>query len=222
MKKKQKKKKIIKDTTPHYTLAEELINSISHGIGAGLAIAALVLMIVKSSTVAQVLCSITFGVTMIFLYTISCIYHALSSKLKGKRVLRVIDHCNVFLLVWGTYVPVAILGVKGIWGYALLAFVTTITIIGIILSCINLDKHQVSEVVCHLLNGWSITVAFKILLTNIGSWGVALLLAGGILYSVGALLYGIGAKKKYMHCVFHFFCLAASICHFLCVYLYIL
>ena len=179
-------------------------------------------MIVKSSTVAEVLCSITFGVTMIFLYTISCIYHALSSKLKGKRVLRVIDHCNVFLLVWGTYVPVAILGVKGIWGYALLAFVTTITIIGIILSCINLDKHQVSEVICHLLNGWSITIAFKILLTNIGRMGVAFLLAGGILYSVGALLYGIGAKKKYMHCVFHFFCLAASICHFLCVYLYIL
>ena len=200
-----KKKKLIKDTTPHYTLKEELINSISHGIGAGLAIASLVLMIVKSSTVAEVLCSITFGITMIFLYTISCIYHALSSKLKGKRVLRVIDHCNVFLLVWGTYVPVAILGVKGIWGYALLAFVTTITIIGIILSCINLDKHQVSEVVCHLLNGWSITIAFKILLTNIGSMGVAFLLAGGILYSIGALLYGIGAKKKYMHCVFHFF-----------------
>ena len=217
-----KKKKLIKDTTPHYTLKEELINSISHGIGAGLAIASLVLMIVKSSTVAEVLCSITFGITMIFLYTISCIYHALSSKLKGKRVLRVIDHCNVFLLVWGTYVPVAILGVKGIWGYALLAFVTTITIIGIILSCINLDKHQVSEVVCHLLNGWSITIAFKILLTNIGSMGVAFLLAGGILYSIGALLYGIGAKKKYMHCVFHFFCLAASICHFLCIYLYTL
>ena len=159
---------------------------------------------------------------MIILYTISCIYHSLSPKLKGKKVLRVIDHCNVFMLVLGTYVPVSLLSVGNKTGLFLLLFVTTITTIGIILSCINIDKYQLLEVICHLLNGWSIIIAFNILLNNIGKNGVTLLLAGGIVYTIGAIIYGIGSKVKYMHCVFHFFCLAGTILHFLSIYLYIL
>lgn len=207
---------------PKYSLSEELINSISHGIGFLLAIVGLVLMLVKANTwVEYVTCSI-FGTTMILLYIISCIYHALSSKIIGKKVLRVLDHCNVYLLVYGTYIPIALLGVKGTLGWFLFGFVTLITLIGIILSSISMDKLQVFEVICHLLNGWSILIGMKSLYLNMSFNGIFLLLIGGILYSVGAILYGIGAKKKYMHSIFHFFCLGGTIFHFFAIYFYLL
>lgn len=210
------------NTIPNYSLAEELINAISHGIGAGLAIAGLVLLIIKADSAIEIITSIIFGVTMISLYTMSCIYHSLSPKLKGKKVLRIIDHCNVFMLVLGTYVPVALLGVGGKVGWLLLLFVFMVTTIGIVLSCINIDKYTVLEVICHLLNGWSIIIGVNILIANIGRTGVYLLLAGGIFYTVGAIIYGIGSKVKYMHSLFHFFCLAGTTLHFLAIYLYIL
>ena len=101
---------------PDYTLGEELFNAISHGIGAGLSIAALVLMVIRAQGALAVTSVSLFGSAMILLYTISCIYHALSPRLKGKGVLRVIDHCNVFLLVYGTYIPASLLGVGGTAG----------------------------------------------------------------------------------------------------------
>lgn len=207
---------------PKYSLFEELINSISHGIGAALSILGLILLIIKSSSALEVVTCSIFGATMIILYTMSCIYHALSPRIKGKKVLRILDHCNVFMLVWGTYLPVSLLAVGNLKGILLLIFVSIITIIGITLTCINIDKYQVFEVICHLLNGWSIALSFTNLLRNIGFFGVLLLILGGITYSVGAIIYGIGAHKKYMHCLFHFFCLAGTILHFLCIYIYVL
>lgn len=216
-----KKKKI---TIPKYSLSEELINSISHGIGAILSIVGLILLIIKASKVSAsvVIISIIFGITMISLYTMSCIYHALSPKLKAKKVLRVLDHCNVYLLVLGTYIPVALIGISGIYGWILFSFVTFITILGITFTAINIDKFQVFSVICHLLNGWSILLCIKILLNNISTNGVIFLILGGIMYSIGAILYGIGSKKKYMHCIFHIFCIAGTLFHFFTIYFYVL
>lgn len=103
---------------PIYNLAEELINSISHGIGAILSIVGLVLLIIKASNyhTFEVTTVIIFGTTMVLLYTISCVYHGLSSKIKGKKVLRVLDHCNVYLLVFGTVIPIALLGITSVSG----------------------------------------------------------------------------------------------------------
>lgn len=207
---------------PKYSLSEELINSISHGLCGIFAIVATILMIVKSNTPMEYVTTSIFGTTMIILYIISCIYHALSPKLTGKKVLRVIDHCNVYLLVLGTYIPVSLLGVKGILGWILFGIVTTITIIGIILSCIKIDKFQVLEVICHLINGWSIIIAINTLYKNMTLNGVIFLALGGVMYTVGSILYGIGAKKKYMHSVFHFFCIFGTIFHFIAIYLYLL
>jgi len=207
---------------PKYTLSEELINSISHGIGGIFGIVALILMLIKSKTPMEYVTASIFGTTMIILYIISCIYHALSPKIKGKKVLRVLDHCNVYLLVLGTYIPISLLGVKGLLGWILFSLVTIITIIGIALSCCSLDKFQMFEVICHLINGWSILLAFKTLYINITFTGILFLILGGIMYSLGAILYGIGIKKKYMHSVFHFFCLAGTIFHFIAIYTYIL
>lgn len=207
---------------PKYSLAEELINSISHGLGAIFSIVALVLMLVKAHTPLQYVTVSIFGTTMILLYVISCVYHALSPRLTGKKVLRVLDHCNVFLLVFGTYIPVALLGVGGALGWWLFGLVALVTTVGITLTAINTDKFQMLEVICHLINGWSILIGIKSMLTNMGLAGVILALTGGISYSIGAILYSLGKNHKYAHSIFHFFCLAGTVLQWLAIYLCLL
>lgn len=207
---------------PKYTLAEELWNSISHGLAAIFAIVATILMIVKANTALEYVTVSVYGTTMIILYVISCVYHALSRRLTGKKVLRVIDHCNVFLLVLGTYTPVALLGVGGALGWWLFGFVTLVSIIGITFSAINTDRFQVAEVICHLLNGWSILIGIRPLYEHMDLAGVILLLLGGLAYTAGAIFYGIGAKHRYVHSVFHFFCIAGTVLQWCAIYLCLL
>ena len=217
-----KEKKKINIRVPKYTLGEELFNSISHGLGALLAIAALVLMVVKAKgPLAETTVSL-FGSTMVILYTLSCIYHALPPSLEGKKVLRVLDHCNVYLLVFGTYIPVALLGVGGSLGWILFGVVALVTVLGIVLTSIGIDKFQALEVICHLINGWSILFGISKLLTNMGFNGVLFLILGGVVYTIGSILYGVGSKKKYMHSVFHIFCIVGTLLHFISVYFYLL
>lgn len=207
---------------PKYTLAEELWNSISHGLAAIFAIVATVLMIVKADTALEYITVSIYGTTMIVLYVISCIYHALSRRLTGKKVLRVIDHCNVFLLVLGTYTPVALLGVGGALGWWLFGFVALISVIGITLSAVAIDRFQIPEVICHLLNGWSILIGIQSLYEHMGFAGVLLLFLGGLAYTFGAILYGVGAKHRYAHSVFHLFCIAGTVLQWCAIYLCLL
>lgn len=209
---------------PNYSLSEELINSISHGVASIFSIVGLIMLVIKAANKgAMAVTTVTlFGTTMIILYTISCIYHALSPKITGKKVMRVIDHCNVFLLVFGTIIPVALVGIEGYLGWTYFSIVALVTLIGIVFSAIDVDKNQKIEVICHLINGWSVTLFSKTLITNIGTVGFLFVVLGGVMYSLGAILYGIGSKKKYMHSVFHFFCIFGTIFHYLAIYLYIL
>ncbi len=221
-KKEKNKNRLSKIMIPNYSLGEELFNSISHGIGALLCIAALVLMIVKSHSALEYVCTSLFGTTMIILYTISCVYHALSGNLLGKKVLRVIDHCNVYLLVFGTYIPMSLLGIGGVEGWIFFSLVGIVTLIGIVLSCIDIEKFQVLEVVCHLGNGWAALLAIPSLLNTIGMNGLICLILGGVMYTIGSILYGLGKHKKYMHSIFHLFCLLGTMFHFITVYCYLL
>lgn len=163
-----------------------------------------------------------FGATMVLLYTTSCLYHASASNKISKKILRLLDHCNVFLLVFGTIIPIALIGIGGFEGWICFSVAAFVTVFGITMSVINIDKVQLLEVICHLINGWGILVYVKILVENIGSAGLLLVILGGIMYTIGALLYRIGIKKKYMHSLFHFFCLLGTLFHFLAIYLYIL
>ena len=216
----EKKKLNIK--IPNYTLGEELFNSISHGIGAALAVAALVLMVVKAHNPLPETTVSLFGATMIILYTMSCIYHALSPNLEGKKVLRVIDHCNVFLLVFGTYIPVSLLGVGGAEGWILFGVIGAFTIIGIVFTAINVDKYKVIATICHVINGWSILIGIPELINNAGHEGLLFMILGGVMYTIGSVLYGLGSKKKYMHCIFHVFCLLGTFFHFWSIYMYLI
>ena len=207
---------------PNYTLGEEIFNAISHGIGGLLSIIALILMLMKAKTPLAIVSVSVFGFAMIVLYVISCVYHALSKRVKGKKALRVIDHCNVFFLVLGTYAPVSLLGVGGWLGWTLLGVVFAFAATGISLNGVNVDKFKASSVICHLMCGWSILFGIPALLSTMGRAGVCWLAAGGAAYTAGSVLYGIGAKKKYFHSVFHIFCLIGTACHFLGVYGYLL
>lgn len=215
-------KRNLKIKIPVYSLGEEIFNSISHGIGALLSIAALVLMVIKAQGALAKVTVTLFGTTMIILYTISCIYHALSFRVEGKKVLRVLDHCNVYLLVYGTYIPVCLIGVGGSLGWFLFGLVSCITVLGIVLTSIKIDKFQILEVICHLINGWSILIGLSKLCETIGKTGIFYLILGGILYTVGSIIYGIGSKKKYMHCLFHLFCLCGTFLHFWMIYFYLI
>lgn len=211
-------------TIPRYTLGEELINSISHGVGAGLGITALVLCIVKSCSPLdgyKLASSIVFGVTTTLLYLMSCLYHALKVN-RAKRVFRVIDHCTIFLLIAGTYTPYTLNTLRGVTGWVLFGIVWGVGILGIVLNAVSLKKFAKLSVACYIALGWVVIFASKELIASLDRGGLWLLLAGGIAYTVGAVLYGIGAKKRYFHSVFHFFCLIGTALHFFSIYFYVL
>ena len=216
----QVKKRTI--SIPDYTMGEEICNAVTHGLGALLSAVALTLLAIRAHGALSIITVTLFGVAMIQLYTVSCVYHALSPSLAGKKVLRVIDHCNVFLLVFGTYLPVALLGVGGSEGWILLGIVALFTVLGIVLTAIDVDRFQAASVVCHLLSGWSILFGIPSLLRTVGSTGLLYMILGGVMYSIGAVLYGAGKSKRYRHSVFHIFCLLGTFCHFWAVYHYLL
>lgn len=207
---------------PKYNLTEELINSISHGIFAGISIALLVLLVVKAHGAKSEVSVSLFGSSMIILYTISCIYHALSPNILGKKVLRVIDHSNVYILVFCTYLPISFIAIGGLLGWIIFTILLIVTIAGIITTSINIEKFQKLEVICHLINGWGSLIFIKILLESMGKEGVLFLILGGFFYTIGAILYGLGSKKKYMHSVFHFFCMLGTFFHFLTIYFFVI
>ncbi len=207
---------------PKYSLKEELINSISHGIGAIMSIVALIFCCLKANSIHSMIGVCLYGSFMIILYTISCIYHALSPKIIGKRILRIIDHCNVLIMVAGTYMPICLSLLYGNIGWITFGIVWTITIIGVIFNAINVDKYSKLSVICNLILGWGALLLIKPMLKIVSFQGIKYLILGGIMYTIGSVLYGLGKKIPYMHSVFHFFVLFGSIFHFLFIYFYCL
>ncbi len=209
---------------PKYSLSEELLNAISHGLGALFGIVGTVLCIVKAANTGdpwRIVSGSIFGVTVLLLYLMSCLYHALKVNM-AKRVFRVIDHCTIFLLIAGTYTPFTLVTLRGTIGWVLFGTVWGMAVLGITLNAVNLKKFSKISVACYLVMGWAIIAAFQPLAEALAPQGVSLLIWGGIAYTVGAILYGIGAKVKYFHSVFHFFCLAGTVLHFFAIYLYVL
>lgn len=207
---------------PKYTLVEELLNAISLGVGALLGIAGLVLAIVFSKTPLAVVSSAIYGSTLIILYTISCLYHSFSPKIKAKKVFRVLDHCSVYLLIFGTYMPYLLLVVKGALGWTLWEILLAMTILGIVLNCVDIEKFKKFSMISYIAMGWVIILSFKTVYLNLGKIGTLYLVIGGLCYTIGAIFYKWGKKEKYMHSVFHFLVLAGSIFHFFSIFFYIL
>ena len=209
---------------PKYSLGEELMSSISHGVGGLLGIAGLVLCIVKcfpQHDASKMVGSIIFCLTTIVLYTMSCLYHALKVN-RAKRVFRVIDHCTIFLLIAGTYTPYTLVTLRESGGWWIFGIIWGLAVLGIVFNAISLRKFAKVSVAVYLLMGWLILFSINALRTNLAREGIVLLLCGGVAYTLGATVYGIGSRKKYFHSIFHFFCLAGTVLHFFSIYLYVL
>ena len=213
-----------KITIPKYTLGEELMNAISHGLGVLLGITALVLTVVFSArnhNTIGIVSSCIYGSTMIIMYLMSCIYHALSPKLKAKKVFRIIDHCDIYLFIAGCYTPYCLSLIGGATGWIIFAIIWISAIVGVLLNAINLEKFQVPSMIMYLVMGWMIIFSYNSISALLPKAGLVLLITGGISYTVGAIFCGIGAKKKYFHSIFHLFVLAGSILQFLSIAMYV-
>ena len=209
---------------PKYTLGEELFSAISHGVGSLLSIAGLVLCIVFSAihhNVYAVISSIIYGSTSIILYTMSTLYHSLKVN-NAKRVFRIIDHSSIFILIAGTYTPYCLVVLPASLGWTIFGIEWGCAIIGIILNSIDIKKYKKISMVLYLVMGWMIIFSFKSIINNMNIAGIYLMLAGGILYTIGAIIYGLGKKYKYMHSIFHLFVLSASILFFFSIFLYVI
>lgn len=209
---------------PQYSLAEELMNAISHGVGAALAIAALVVSVVVSAlhqNVWGIVASSIYGGTLIILYTMSTLYHSLKRN-NAKRVFRIIDHCSIYLLIAGTYTPYTLISLRGPVGWTLFGIVWGAAVVGIVFNSIDMNKFKIISLIAYVAMGWVIIFAIKPLYDVIGTGGILWLILGGVLYTVGAVVYVIGKKHKFAHSVFHLFVLAGSIFHFFSILLYVL
>ena len=210
---------------PDYTKGEEIFNMVSHIVGGAIGVAALVLCIIFSAIHKNgygLAGSIVYGVSMITLYTMSSIYHGLKDG-TAKRVMQVLDHCTIYLLIAGTYTPILLSAMRPIdpvASWVLLGVVWGLSALAITLTAIDLKKYAIFSMICYIGMGWCIIVKVPLLIQAVGWGGFWLILAGGLFYTVGAVLYGMGRTKRYMHSVFHLFVVAGSVLHLLAILLY--
>ena len=220
--------KLIDRVLPSYTKGEEIFNMTSHIVGVVLGIVATVLCTIFAAihhNVYGIVSGAIYGVSLILLYTMSSIYHGLSPKLFSKRVFQVLDHCTIFLLIAGCYTPVALCNIReenAVAGWTIFGIIWALAIIGIVLNSIDLKKVKAFSMICYLLMGWCIIFRVDLLIKSVDTAGIILLVAGGIAYTVGAILYGVGKKHKYFHSIFHLFILLGSFLQFFCILLYVM
>ena len=213
---------------PTYTKGEEIFNMVSHIVGGALGIVATALCVIFASihgNVYGIVGGAIYGFTLILLYTISSIYHGLKPDTKAKKVFQVLDHCSIYILIAGSYTPIALCNIRSIdasAGWWIFGIIWFLAILGIVFNAIDLKSTKVFSMTCYLLMGWIIIFKFNLLLQALHINGVILLLAGGIAYTIGAILYGVGKKKKYFHSIFHLFILLGSILQFFAILLYVM
>ncbi len=202
-----------------YPLREEIIHSITHGIGALLAISALVLLVVRAvlrGSIWHVASFALFGATLILLYLFSTLYHSITNK-KAKNVFARLDHAAIFLLIAGTYTPIMLTCLRGRWGWSMFAIVWAMALAGVVIRSIYLDKFRMLSTFIYVVMGWSFLIAYNEITSKIPPASLRLLLYGGIAYTVGVLFYA-WKKMPYTHAIWHLFVLAGSVFHFFAIY----
>lgn len=200
-------------------LGEELLNAISHGLGALLSIAGLVLLVVRASrygSAINVVSVALFGASMIVLYLVSCLYHALA-ECKGKRVFQVLDHCSIFFLILGTYIPICLVNIGGALGWVVFGVNAACAVVGIVLNAVNMNRWKKLSMVLYVVMGWMCLIALPSIYRSLNTMGFVFLALGGLCYTVGILFYR-QKEKRYRHGIWHFFVLAGTIFQFFTVY----
>lgn len=213
---------ILLAATHTFSKGEELANSITHGIGALLSVAGLVLLIIFSSLNGNAWHIISFtiyGITMLFLYMSSTLVHALREG-KAKDVFEIFDHSAIYFFIAGTYTPYLLLIVKGWQGWTIFGIVWGLAILGTIFKCFFVKKYLFTSTILYIVMGWGIVTIWKPILMNLSQTGIILLVAGGLIYTIGSIFY-MWRGFKYHHAIWHIFVMAGSACHFFGILLYL-
>jgi hemolysin III len=200
----------------------ERFNSISHLVGAVLALAALVVLVTSAAyddNAWKLISFVIYGVTLFALYLISTLYHG--SKGRQKAILRILDHQAIYLLIAGTYTPFALVTLRDSVGWWLFGAVWTLAVIGILLDALRDGGRRVIQMIIYVAMGWMVLFTLDPLLASIPSACFHWLLAGGVLYTVGIVFYGLAHWYPAAHGIWHLFVLAGSICHYFAILLYV-
>ncbi|NOZ46695.1 MAG: hemolysin III family protein [Chlorobi bacterium] len=202
---------------------EEVFNSITHGIGVFLSIAALVLLIVKavqSGDNWHIVSSVIYGSTLVLLYLASTLFHSFMFT-SARNIFNILDHSAIYLLIAGTYTPFVLVSLRGPIGWTLFGIIWGLTAIGIVYKLFFLEKWRTLSTIIYIIMGWLIIFAIKPLLNSVPVGGLYWILAGGIFYTVGVIFY-VWKKLYFSHVIWHLFVLAGSICHFFAILWYII
>ena len=207
---------------PRYTLGEEIANSITHGIGAALSVAALVLLIVYATQHQDVWRIVSFsiyGTSLFALYMASTLYHAVTHE-KVKNFFRLMDHSCIFLLIAGTYTPPTLIVMRGSWGWTLFTIIWAMAVGGLIFETMNIGKYKIISVIIYMTMGWLAIIALKPMLETLPPGMFKWFLTGGLFYTAGIVFFA-WKKIPYNHAIWHLFVLGGSITHFFGILFYL-
>lgn len=211
---------------PTYSSAEETMNMVTHIVGGGIGIFALIGCLIKAilnGGAVAVISAVIYGFCMILLYSVSSIYHGMK-PCTGKKVMQILDHCAIYLLIAGTYTPITLIAIAPAYpalGYGLTIFQWIVAALAVTLTAIDLKKYNVFSMICYICTGWAILPFMAQTREVLTAPGFLFLLYGGIAYTLGAILYGIGSRCKWFHSIFHVFVVLGSILQLICIYFYV-
>jgi len=207
----------------NFSIIEEIWHAITHGLGLALSIAGLTILVafaVLSGSIVAVVSSAIFGTTLIILYGSSTLYHAITHH-DIKQRFQQFDHASIYILIAGSYTPITLVSLGGVWGWSIFGIVWTIAIVGIVLKFVYPRRFERLSLVLYLIMGWLIVIATKPLIDSMESGGLWLLLAGGFSYTVGIIFY-VWENLPFNHAIWHLFVLGGSVLHFFMVLFYII
>lgn len=222
-----KRTKLSERRLPDYSKGEEIMNMVTHIVGGALGVVVLILCVIRAAVRGgwvDVMGAVIYGVSMITLYTMSSVYHGLRPG-TAKKVMQVLDHCTIYFLIAGTYTPIVLTALRPAYpmlGWGLFAFEWAMAALGASLNAVDLKKYRVFSMCCYIGMGWAVILSVGKVIERLGIAGFVYLLLGGIAFTVGAVLYGVGAKKHWMHSVFHIFVVIGTLLQFVAIYVYVL
>ncbi len=202
---------------------KEFVNTLTHTAGAALALAGLVVLVVKASLRGDAWHIVSFsiyGVTLLLLYSSSALYHA-AHQGRLKSILRMVDHQAIYLLIAGTYTPFTLVTLRGVWGWSLFVVVWVLAVFGIVLDSLHKKGHRIAQLIIYLMMGWMIILALGPLARALPFWGLAWLMIGGLFYTSGVIFYIMDDLYPHYHGIWHLFVLAGSLSHYFAILFYI-
>ena len=223
----KKRTKLAARALPNYTTGEEIMNMITHIVGGGFGILVLLLCSAKAylkHNTTGIVGAMIYGISMVSVYAVSSVYHGLHRS-TAKKVMQIIDHCFIYFLIAGTYTPImlcAFIPQYPVVGWCLLAAEWFLGIAAATLTAIDLRLFRGVSMACYILMGWGIVFFLPQAIQVLTPPGFAWLLAGGIVYTIGAILFGLGVKIRWMHAIFHIFVVLGSALQFLAILFYVL